>query len=137
VIAVPFQGYYSVSKFALEGLTETLRMEVKPFGIHVCLIQPGDFNTGFTAHRRRTAAAQSDPTYREVFDRALGVMEHDEARGPDPALVARLLERILASPNPRLRYLIGPTYENIAVWLKSVLPASVFEWALGKYYKLG
>jgi len=50
-IGVPFQGFYSASKFALEGFAESLRMEVKPFGIDVSLIEPGDFKTDFTAAR--------------------------------------------------------------------------------------
>ncbi|MGD1994460.1 MAG: SDR family oxidoreductase, partial [Anaerolineae bacterium] len=49
VIALPFQAFYSASKFAVEGFTEALRMEVKPFGVQVVLIQPGDLSTGFTS----------------------------------------------------------------------------------------
>jgi len=51
-IGIPFQAFYSASKFAIEGFTEALRMEVAPFGIQVVLIEPGDFRTGFTAARR-------------------------------------------------------------------------------------
>ena len=50
-IAVPYQGFYSASKFAIEGYSEALSMEVYPFGIKVCVVEPGDFNTGFTASR--------------------------------------------------------------------------------------
>ena len=44
-IAVPYQGFYSASKFAIEGYSEALSMEVYPFGIKVCVVEPGDFNT--------------------------------------------------------------------------------------------
>ena len=51
LIAVPFQGFYSASKFAVEGYSEALQHEVRPFGIRVCLVEPGDFYTNFTANR--------------------------------------------------------------------------------------
>jgi short-subunit dehydrogenase len=56
-IGIPFQAIYSATKFAVEGFTEALRLEVTPFGIRVVLIEPGDFRTGFTASRRKAAGA--------------------------------------------------------------------------------
>lgn len=136
LIAIPFQGFYSASKFALEGYTEALRMEVRPFGIRVVLIEPGDFHTAFTTHRRRVAGAATDTAYQATLNRALAVMERDEQQGPAPVLVARLIERILSQANPAPRHLVGPAYESVAVWLKAVLPAPWFEWLLMKYYQL-
>ena len=51
VMGIPYQGFYSASKFAVEGYSEALALEVHPFHIKVCLVQPGDFNTGFTDNR--------------------------------------------------------------------------------------
>src|ERR1035438_4809167 len=78
LIAIPFQGFYSASKFALEGLSESLRLEVSPFGVHVVLIEPGDHRTGLTDNRRSTAESQSNPAYRSRFPRALERMAADE-----------------------------------------------------------
>ena len=59
-IGIPFQAFYSASKFAIEGFSEALRMEVAPFGVKVVLIEPGDFRTGFTAARKwRTGDGES------------------------------------------------------------------------------
>jgi NAD(P)-dependent dehydrogenase (short-subunit alcohol dehydrogenase family) len=137
VIGIPFQALYSASKFALEGMTEALRMEARPFGIHVVLIEPGDFHTQFTAHRRKTLESQRSSVYSERFDIALGVMEADETSGPPPDKIAYLLERIINTPSPRLRYPIGPMSERIAITLKKVLPPRLFEWGVMAYYKVG
>lgn len=136
-IAVPFQGFYNASKFALEGLIETLRYEVAPLGMQVVLIEPGDFQTGFTGSRRYVAQAQSpDSPYAAAFRQTMQVVETDETTGSQPVLIASLLLRILATPNPRLRYTVGAAFQRIAVVLKGLLPWRLFEFALAKYYGL-
>jgi len=134
VIAVPFQGAYSASKFALEALTEALRMETKPFGIFVSLVEPGDFRTGFTANRVRTEASRTNPAYAERFARALGLMERDESRGPGPEALVPVVERILEARSPRLRYTAGALLQRAAALLKRLLPASLFERVLMTIY---
>jgi NAD(P)-dependent dehydrogenase (short-subunit alcohol dehydrogenase family) len=135
-IALPFQALYSASKSAVEGMSEALSMEVRRFGIHVVLVEPGDFSTGFTAARRRTRDSEINPVYQEQLERALGTMEQDEMHGGPPVAVARRVERILQSASPRLRYGVGPAFEKLAVQLKKVLPSRLFEWIIMKYYKL-
>jgi NAD(P)-dependent dehydrogenase (short-subunit alcohol dehydrogenase family) len=136
LIALPFQGLYSASKFALEGLSEALRMEVEPFGIRVVLLEPADCRTGFTASRRR-AAASTAGDYHDAFARSLAVIESDENRGADPRLVARKLEAVMATPSPRLRYMVGAPSERLAAWLKRVLPYRVFGPIIRSHYRVG
>ena len=97
VMGIPFQAAYSASKFALEGMAEALRMEVKPWGVHVVLIEPGDFRTGFTRNRIKSVASGTNPDYAATFARALAVMEKDERQGPSPEILARLVN--VSSPN--------------------------------------
>ncbi len=136
LVGVPFQGFYSAAKFALEGLAEALRVEVRPFGVRVILIEPGDFRTCFSARRVRTARSQADSVYRARFDTALSIMEADERKGADPILIARLVEKIIETPSPRLRYTTGPALQRLALALKRFAPHRLFEWGLRKYYKL-
>ncbi|HEY7406555.1 MAG TPA: SDR family oxidoreductase [Candidatus Angelobacter sp.] len=136
LLAVPYQAFYSASKFAVEGLTEALRMEVKPFGIRVALIEPGDFKTDFPANRRNTVEAEKSQVYRELVDRCVGVMQQEEKNGMDPLIVARLAERIIHDPSPRLRYTTGPMGERIGPKLKSILPYRIYEYLFMKHYKL-
>jgi NAD(P)-dependent dehydrogenase (short-subunit alcohol dehydrogenase family) len=138
VMGLPFQGLYSASKFALEGLSASLRMEVKPFDIHVVVLEPGDIRTSFTANRRTVRAAVNETlgpsAYRERYAAALSRIEADEQGGPSPDVVARTLTRIVNSRVPRPRYVVGPFYERVAAWASRALPAELFEWLLMKYY---
>jgi len=134
-IGLPFQGLYSSTKFAIEGLTEALRMEVKPFGIRVCLVEPGDFRTGFTASRRRVETEEGS-AYRDACDRGLAAAESDELGGASPDLVAKLLLRILRSRSPKLRYTVGSLSQRLSAWIKPLLPASLFEREVMRHYKV-
>lgn len=136
IIALPFQALYSASKFAVEGLTEALRLEMRPFGIRVTLMEPGDMRTEFTDRRVRVAAWTETSAYAPYAARVLQVMETDERNGGSPETAAFLLERILRSPNPAPRYRVGPAFQRLAARLKGVLPGRFFEWALAKYYRI-
>jgi len=135
LIAIPYQAMYSASKFALEGLSESLRMEVRPFGVKVVLIEPGDHKTAITGNR--TEMTGGTDAYSQSFQAALARTAHDEQNGPGPEQVARLLYRIVNTRNPRLRYTIGPATQRAAVWLKRLLPYSVTEYSIRSYFGLG
>jgi NAD(P)-dependent dehydrogenase (short-subunit alcohol dehydrogenase family) len=126
-IGVPFQGAYSASKFALEGLSESLALELRPLGIDVVLVQPGDVRSGFGAARRWTAEARANPVYRERAARAVAAMEHAERTGPPPERVAALVARIVAARRPRLRYVCATPLERGALVLQRLLPGRLFE----------
>jgi short-subunit dehydrogenase len=137
LISIPFQSFYCATKFAIEGFTEALRMEVRGFGIQVALLEPGDHRTNFTRSRVRTQESQKEGSaYREAFDKALGVMEHDEQNGPGPDGIARRVARILSEKSPALRHPVGMFLQRFAVTLKSALPGGVFESIIRSTYKL-
>lgn len=81
-IAIPFQAYYSASKSAVRTYSLALANEVKPFGIEVCAIMPGDICTGFTAAREKNCVG--DDVYNGRISRSVAVMEHDEETGMTP-----------------------------------------------------
>lgn len=134
LMGLPYQGLYSASKFALEGLTESLRMEILPFGIHAVLLEPGDICTPFTANRRSVQGAVSNPAYREQYATTLAKIEADEQGGASPDVVARALLRLLRHRRPKLRYVVGPVYEQLAVVARRVLPDRLFQWLLMQNY---
>ncbi|MEE8593618.1 MAG: SDR family oxidoreductase [Candidatus Bipolaricaulota bacterium] len=133
-IGLPFQGFYSATKFALEGLTEALRMEIRGFGIRAVLIEPGDFCTGFTDSRQLVEKSGSSDVYHASQEHVLSIVEKDERGGASPDTIARLVARILSKRSPRVRYTVGPAAQKLAAALKNVLPSKWFEWTLSKYY---
>jgi len=135
VLGLPFQGTYSATKFALEGMTEALRMEVKSFGVDVVLVEPGDFKTNFTKNRKKHHIV-NDSVYHSQQIITESVVEHDETHGYQPIKFARLIEKIINKNNPRLRYRVGSFSQKFAAALKGVAPDRFVQWMLMKYYKL-
>ena len=134
LMGLPFQGFYSASKFAVEGLSEALRMELKPFNIKVVVINPGDFHTNNTANRRKFLAKTVNDPYAEQFSKTLSIIEKDENGGWPPEVLAEKLLKIVESKNPCKRYVIATAEQKLAVVLKRILPAGWFMKILAPHY---
>ncbi|MCK4814073.1 MAG: SDR family NAD(P)-dependent oxidoreductase [Candidatus Marinimicrobia bacterium] len=132
VIGLPYQGIYSASKFAVEGLTEALYKELFTRNIKVVMVEPGDFKTGFTANREIiTKEGKAD-----IFEKSREVIEHDEQSGQPPIKIAYLIEKIMNKKHPRLRYSIGAFDQKLSILLKKILPDRWFDLIIMKYYKV-
>jgi NAD(P)-dependent dehydrogenase (short-subunit alcohol dehydrogenase family) len=136
LVTIPFQGFYSASKYALESMSDALRMELAPFGIRVVLLEPGDFKTGFTDSRIFSAEAGEGSAYHERCRRAVAVMEHDEQNGADPRQLAELLAKIIDNPSPHNRYPVGALGQRLAVAMRRVVPSALLDKALRAIYKV-
>ena len=132
LMGLPYQAFYSASKFALEGFCEALRLEVRDFGISVTLVNPGDFSTGFTSGRKKvpSEAVEAYPAYAEGMQK----IEHDELGGLKPIVVARTIEKILRKRRPAYHYVVATFEQRLSVLLKRILPARLFSRILGAYY---
>jgi NAD(P)-dependent dehydrogenase (short-subunit alcohol dehydrogenase family) len=137
LMGLPFQAFYSASKFAIEGFSEALRMEVKRFNINVVIVNPGDFRTSNSANRRNFLApsGESDP-YNDQFSTTLAVIENDESKGWVPEVLAKKIVKIIDCKNPRQRYIIGSFEQKLAVLLKYILPRKWFRLILQDHYKV-
>jgi NAD(P)-dependent dehydrogenase (short-subunit alcohol dehydrogenase family) len=130
---IPFLGCYSASKFALEGYTEALRHEVKPFNIRVSLTEAGFLKTPMMNHRQLGVNRVS--AYDPWRQRALDAIRVHEENGPGAELVAETLLEIISSATPRLRYLIGQQAKSI-VRLRRFLPAGMYERGVRRTFSL-
>lgn len=132
LMGLPYQGMYSASKFAIEGLTESLYKELRSSSINVVLVEPGDFKTSFTEKREISKSAIKSDT----FQNTLNIIENDENSGQDPIMIGELLNKIIDKSNPRLRYTAGAFDQKLAAFLKRILPNRLFDWIIMKHYKV-
>ncbi|MBZ4418734.1 SDR family oxidoreductase [Myxococcus sp. RHSTA-1-4] len=136
VVGLPFQGLYSASKFALEGLTESLRLEVAPFGIQATLVQPGDVRTRLTENRVKAQRSGPGSAYQAPFETALRTIEAEERAGVPPEEVARTVLELMEGGPVRVRYSVGKLAQRAAVLAKWVLPSRTFEQMVMSLYGL-
>ena len=125
IIPVPFWGFYNASKFAVEGYTETLRAELKPFGINVALVEPATIKTPFY----NEPASSPMPEYSPWRERALKTVNSFASKAPGPEAVASVVARIVRSKSPPLRNPVARDAIILPI-LRRLSPAAIFEPAL-------
>ncbi len=128
VIGIPFQAYYSASKFALEGFAESVAYEVAPFGVAVTLVQPGNIATDFTASRVIAATAAADGAYAAAMTQGSRRLWSGTSAMVRPA--AQSPPRCSAScrpVSPPRRVSVGKASERAGIVAKRVLPFRLFE----------
>ncbi len=136
LMGLPFMGYYSACKFALEGLSEALRMELRQFNISVIVINPGDFHTKNTASRKNVFAADNIHDYELQFRKTLAVIEREENSGMNPEVLAQKIYRILEKKRPADRYIVGSWKQKLAVRVKRLIPEPWFAAILRNHYDI-
>jgi len=134
VMGLPYQGFYSASKFAIEGLSEALRMELKPFNIKVIVVRPGDFRTNFTANRTPVKNIATGTAYDSQAQKTLSIIENDENKGLPPEFLAQKIAGVLSKKNPCNQYVVATLEQKFAVLLKRILPVSLFSGILSSHY---
>lgn len=121
VIPIPFQAYYSASKAAITALAHALRDEVRPFGLEVCVVLPGDTKTEFTQSRVFCQNSPPDSVYAGRLRRSIAKMEEDERSGMSAEKMARLISKRLRRSRLPFVYTPGAFY-RLAVFLCRILP---------------
>ena len=107
-MATPFNGAYASSKFALEGLSESMRAELWPLGVHVAIVEPGAFDTDFQRNQVR-ASASEDPglPYGPYIQRYNSRHQRFNRLSSDPVSVSKVIHKILRSRRPAFRHPVG------------------------------
>jgi len=122
IVTLPLLGIYNASKFAVEGLSESLAQEVKGFGINISLIEPNGFATDWAG----ASAAQSEPipAYNDVRN-AFNEANAQEGVFGDPAATSEAVLKLVDSKNPPLRLFLG---KHTLPWAKNVYAERIAEW---------
>ena len=131
VAHIPFQTYYSASKAATESYSFALANEIKPFGISVTAIQPGDICTGFTCARDKSF--DGDDVYEGRIAESVSRMEKDEEKGMSPEAAGEYIAKIALKKKVKPVYAIGTVYKALCILCK-IFPAGVRNSIVGMMY---
>jgi len=136
-VAIPFRGIYNSTKFAVEGFSEALSMEVKPFGIKVIIVRPGDYKTNIHSNRKIAKnALDKSSVYYDSFDRANFLIKKEINTAWTPDKIAKDIERILHRKHPKLHYTSAPFIQKLSITLHWILPSRFFERMVSRFYKV-
>ena len=130
-LPIPFQAYYSAAKAAVNAYTLALADEVKPFGIGVCAVMPGDIRTGFTAARIKEHTG--DDIYHGRIGRSVAKMERDETHGMPCETAGARIARIALAKKPGTLHTIGASYQ-FDIFLSKILPTGLVRYIVGRMY---
>ena len=126
-IGEPHGAWYHATKFALEGLSDSLRMELRQFNIPVVVIQPGAIRTEWNGIARRNLLKVSGHTaYRDLAQKHVRMLENADNRGSEPVVIAREIEKAIGSPRPKTRYAAGAG-AKVILFLRSILSDRAFD----------
>lgn len=128
IITLPGIGFYHGSKFALEGISESLGKEVRALGIHVTAVEPGSFRTDW-AGRSMVRAERKTSDYDAVFDPIRKRRQEISGKQPgDPAKAGRAILRLVAADNPPAHLLLGTDALHLVRDKLSVLQSEIEQW---------
>ncbi len=131
VVPIPFQSFYSASKAAINSYSLALANELKPFGISVCAVMPGDTATGFTAARKKSE--EGDDLYSGRISRSVSRMEKDELNGTDSAVSGKTIASLAVSGHLPPLYTIGFSYKLVNILIR-ILPVSLAQKLIYRLY---
>jgi NAD(P)-dependent dehydrogenase (short-subunit alcohol dehydrogenase family) len=134
-MGLPYRGIYSASKGALELITEALRMEVKSFGIQITNVAPGDFATNIASGRYHAPVLKGS-AYEVPYGNTLKEIDSHVDSGSNPNEMAEAIFSIIQTKNPKVHYKVGAFLQKFSIFLKRILPDTLYEKMLMNHYKL-
>jgi short-subunit dehydrogenase len=132
-MTLPFMAVYNSTKYAVESLSDGLRMELSPFNIQVSLVEPGPINTEF-ANRTMSHVAEHASTsspYAAIYARSEEMRRQSDAQSVGPEVVTAAIEHAATATRARARYVV-PFKGRVMLWLASMLPTRTLDWVMRK-----
>lgn len=134
LMGLPYHGIYVASKFAVEGLVESLRLELRGSGVQVTSICPGDTATPIISNQYRAIAAELPEFYKQNYSAADEGMKNSVDNGIPPVQIAQHVYALTKKKTTHPRYVVGPWLQTLAPTIKRLLPARWFEYVMATYY---
>jgi len=133
LFGLPYRGVYSAAKFALNGLTESMRMELLQFGVHAVVLCPGDYATAIKTSRIRVEKGDSS-VYAEEFDMVHEKLNAELDHSGDPIEVAQTAWKIINKRNPKPYYISSSLFQKFVIHLRYWIPGRWFQWLMMRNY---
>lgn len=136
-VTLPMFGAYNSTKYAVESLSDALRLELRPFGVRVVLIEPGPIASEFSNRSVQSAGRHqgADSRYAALFAHADAMKQRTDAMSAPPIVVSRAIERAITRARPAPRYVV-PLSTRLGVFFAELLPTFLVDWALRRAFGL-
>ncbi len=135
-MGLPYRGIYSATKASVHMITEAMRMELKPYGVKACVVDPGDFATNISDNRRVAHAGRSGSIYTQEINRIEAMINAEVAHSSDPVLMGKAIVKIIESKNPDINYLVGKPMQKLSILVRRLVPKKWFEKIITSHYKM-
>lgn len=132
-MGLPFRGFYSASKAAVDKVTEAMRYEVEQWNVNVCSLHLGDIKTNIADNRIKTNVSAP---YQEIFKKVYALMNAHVDKGSEAMEVATYIDQLLQKSSWKAHYYFGAFGQKIGVPLKWILPQNLYEHLMKKYNNL-
>jgi NAD(P)-dependent dehydrogenase (short-subunit alcohol dehydrogenase family) len=130
-ITLPYFGVYNSTKYAVESMSEALRYELRPFGIDVVLIEPGVIRTNFEATAVSGLGSFASTPYKVAVEKYEQMSKTADRFASNPIVISKAIARAVRARRPSARY-VAPRSTNLILWMNSLLPTRVWDWAMRK-----
>lgn len=136
IFGLPFQGIYSSTKFAINGITQALSLETENFGIKTVTINPGDTKTNVIKNRIFPKKLKMDNVYQKQFNITQKIIENEESSGLSPIYVSKKIVKIIEKKKLKSSYIIASPIQKLSCFVYKILGFDIFKKILKIYYKI-
>jgi NAD(P)-dependent dehydrogenase (short-subunit alcohol dehydrogenase family) len=135
-MGLPYRGIYSATKASVHMITQAMRMELKPYGVKACVVDPGDFATNISDNRRVAQAGRKGSVYMPEINRIEAMINAEVGQSSDLAIMGKAIIKIIESNNPDINYLVGKPLQKLSILVQRLVPKKMFEKIIASHYKM-